>query len=179
MNKAVFILIAAVIIFGNGAEARAFWGGDTRLNSSGLDVNAGYDVNTVTTITGTVISPPSKADSGEHTQMIISTGKETATVLLGPWSYWEKQGCTINRDQEISVTGSRAQGKDGSTYLFAQRLDNKASGITLSLRSETGTPAWSHSGTSGGAAGNRGVQRYGRGAGGAGYRNSMGGGGRR
>jgi len=97
-------------------------------------------------------------------------------VLLGPWSYWERQGFTVSRDQEITVTGSRAQGKDGSVYLFAQRLENKNSGATVMLRSETGSPLWSR----GGGSGNGGSQYSGRGGGaGSGYRGGMSGGGRR
>lgn len=176
MKQIVFILIAVALIVGGGNDARAFWGDDARQSPSGLDVAAGYDVNTVTTIRGTVITPPVKADQGEHTQMTITNGQGNATVLLGPWSYWEKQALTVSRDQEITVTGSCAQGKDGSVYLFAQRIDNKTSGASVTLRSETGSPFWSR----GNASGNGTGQRYGRGAGvGSGYRGGMNGGGRR
>jgi hypothetical protein len=94
---------------------------------------------------------------------------------IGPWSYWERQAFIVNRDQEISITGSRAQGKDGSMYLFAKRLENKTSGKTLSLRSESGSPLWYRSSTVNGNGLNSG-----RPAGaGNGFRGGMGGGGRR
>jgi len=174
MKQVIFILIVCAMF---SKEASAFWGDSARQSTSGLDVAAGYDVNTVTTIRGTVITTPVKAEQGEHTQMTIATGQGITTVLLGPWSYWERQGFTINRDQEISITGSRAQGKDGSAYLFAQKLENKTVGETLSLRSDSGVPNWSRGrGGAGAGAGqnsNRGV------GGGAGYRGgSMRGGGR-
>ena len=143
MKRAIFILITFALLCGGGSEAGAFWGDDARQRPSGLDVAAGYDVNTVTTIRGTVITPPARAEKNEHTQMTIATGQGVVTVLLGPWSYWEQQGFTVSRDQEFSVTGSIAQGKDGSTYIFAQKLDNKTAGASLTLRSAAGTPSWS------------------------------------
>ncbi len=174
MKRAIFILITVAIISVGSKEARAFWGDDARQSPSGLDVAAGYDVNTVTIIRGTVITPPAKADKNQHTQMTIATGQGVTTVLLGPWSYWEQQGFTVSRDQEISITGSRAQGKDGSTYLFAQKLENITVGRSLTLRSDAGVPNWSRS--RGGGVG----QNSNRGAGGgAGYRGgAMRGGGR-
>lgn len=176
MKKAVCILAVVTLIISCSDEARAFWGDDARQSPSGLDVAAGYDVNTVTTIRGTVITPPAKADKNEHTQMTIATGDGVTTVLLGPWSYWEQQGFTVSRDQEISITGSRAQGKDGSTYLFAQKLENKTAGGSLTLRSDSGVPNWSRG--RGGAGGTG--QSNNRGAGGGtGYRGgTMRGGGR-
>jgi hypothetical protein len=181
MKQAIFILIAVAMIFGGQHEAEAFWGGDASQSPSGLDVAAGYDVNTVTTVRGTVVTPPAKTDRSEHTQMTIDTGQGIATVLLGPWVYWEKQGFTVSSGQEISITGSRAQGKDGSVYLFAQRLENKTSDTSVTLRSETGTPLWSRGGGSGNGANNGGGQRSGSGtAAGSGYRGGgMRGGGRR
>lgn len=178
MKKVILVFLTVGLIVGGGNEACAFWGGDARQNPSGLDVTTGYDVNTVDTVRGTVITPPAKIEPGEHTQMTIATGQGIATVILGPWSYWEKQGFTVSSGQEISIVGSRAQGKDGSVYLFAQRLDNKASGKSVILRSENGSPLWSRGGGFGNGLNNGASQRYGRGTG-SGYRGGMNGGGRR
>ena len=167
--KHTIIAIAtfAMIICGHH-EAFAFWGSDEHHGASGLDFSGGYDVNTVTTVSGTVITPPARIDKSEHTQMTIATQQGTITVVLGPWSYWDRQGFSINRDQEVTITGSRAQGKDGSLYLFAQRIDNITNGKTIILRSETGSPMWSRSGS---GSGNGGGQPSGRGSGtGSGYR---------
>lgn len=173
MKQAILILLTVVIILASGIKAHAFWGSEANRSQSGLDVTAGYDVNTVTTIRGTVITPPAKTGQSEHTQLIIATGRVTTTVLLGPWSYWEKQAFTVIRDQDITVTGSRAEGKDGTVYLFAQRLENKTNATSVTLRSESGSPLWSRGGGSGYGAG----QRSGSGSG---YRGgSMRGGGRR
>lgn len=182
MKRAIFIIIAFVLITVGHGEALAFWGSDTRQNPSGLDVTSGYDVNTVTTIRGTVLSPPAKIGQGEHTQMTIATQQGIVTVLLGPFVYWERQGFMISRDQDISITGSRAQGKDGSLYMFAQIIDNKTSGASITLRSETGSPLWSRGGAgSGSGSGVGSGQHSGSGSGaGSGYRGgSMRGSGRR
>jgi hypothetical protein len=176
MKQVVFILISIALICGGASNIFAFWGDDARQSASGLDV-AGYDVNTVTTIRGMIITPPAKAEKNEHTQMTITTGQGVVTVLLGPWSYWERQGFTVSRDQEISVTGSRAQGKDGSTYLFAQKLENISAGRSLSLRSDSGVPNWSRGRGGGGGSGGQNIDRGA--GGGAGYRGgAMRGGGR-
>lgn len=156
MKPALITILTFALFAGIRHEAIAFWGGDARQNRSGLDVAAGYDVNTVTTLNGTVITPPARADQSEHTQMTIASQQGKVSVLLGPWVYWERQGFTVSGDQEISITGSRAQGKDGSLYIFAQRLDNKSSGTSITLRSEAGVPMWSRSGSGGGRGQNSG-----------------------
>jgi len=151
MKRVIFILVTFVLVVVAHGKAYAFWGSETRQNPSGLDVSSGYDVNTVTTITGTVITPPARIDKSEHVQMTIATREGTVTVMLGPSLYWERQGFAINREQKISVTGSSAQGKDGSEYLFAQKLENITNNTTITLRAETGSPMWSRSGTGSGS----------------------------
>jgi uncharacterized membrane protein YgcG len=174
MNRTIIAIVTFVALVGCYHDAHAFWGGDTRQSASGLDVSAGYDVNTVTTLRGTVITPPAKSPQSEHAEMTLATPQGAVTVLLGPWSYWSQQGITIARDQELSITGSRALGKDGTQYLFAQRLD-KADGTMISLRTEAGAPMWSRNGSGSGS-----MQRGGRAGAGNGYRGGMmGGGGRR
>jgi hypothetical protein len=122
-----------------------------------LDVVSGFDVNTITTLTGTVITPPARKGDGDHTGMSVSTSKGSVTVILGPWWYWEKQTITILKNQKLSITGSLAQGKDGALYLFVQRIENLSNGETVVLRSEAGKPLWSgssfgnHNGTHGGS----------------------------
>lgn len=171
MKRTIIAIATLTMIAGGHHQALAFWGSDAGRNASGLDVAGGYDVNTVTNIKGAVVTPPARTDQSEHTQMAIASQQGTVTVLLGPWSYWEKQGFSIIKDQEVGVTGSRAQGKDGSLYLFAQSIDNLTSGTTIKLRSETGSPMWSRS-NSGNRSGNGNIQQSGRGGagGGAGYR---------
>lgn len=174
MNRTIIAIVTFVTLVACYHDAHAFWGSDTRQSASGLDVAAGYDVNTVTTLKGTVITPPAKGTQNEHTEMTLATSQGTVTVLLGPWSYWSQQGFTITRDQALSITGSRAQSKDGAQYLFAQRLDNTADGTMISLRTEAGAPMWARNGSGPGS-----MQRGGRAGAGNGYRGGMMGGGRR
>lgn len=124
----------------------AFWGREAVDPISGLDVAGGFDINTVTTMTGTALSVPGRTGEQEHTVMTMKTEQGPVTVLLGPWWYWDKQSFRIERNQELAITGSRAQGKDGSLYLFAQKVANRSSGTAIVLRSDTGSPAWSGSG---------------------------------
>lgn len=127
-------------------ESQAFWGSNPTDSASGLNVASGFDVNTITTLNGTVLSPPENNGQDQHTQMALATPRGTVSVVLGPWWYWEKQAFTIARSQELAITGSLAQGKDGSLYLFAQKIENRSSGEELVLRSESGQPFWSRGG---------------------------------
>ena len=176
MKTSFIILIIALLSFWNRG-ASAFWGNNPIENAGGVNVAAGYDVNTVTTVTGTVITPPERKRLGQHTEMSVASTQGNVTVILGPWGYWETHTITITKNQEISITGSLAQGKDGAFYIFAQRLENRSNGETIMLRSESGKPLWSRSG-SGNQNGNS--QYYGNGTrSGAGNRDSGMGGGRR
>ncbi|MBT0666469.1 DNA-binding protein [Geobacter pelophilus] len=146
MLRFVLILMVAIMTVCTH-EANAFWWSDTKDPVSGLDVTAGFDVNTVTTMTGSVTSPPERKGEQNHTLMSLATQQGTVTVIMGPWWYWERQTIKITSNQELTVTGSRAQGKDGTIYLFAQRIENRSSGESLTLRSESGVPLWSRSGS--------------------------------
>ncbi|MDD5285221.1 MAG: DNA-binding protein [Desulfuromonadaceae bacterium] len=125
----------------------AFWWDNSRDSVSGLNVAAGFDVNTITTITGTVMTPPDRNRQEQHTLMSVATTQGNVTVVLGPWGFWGKQKITITKNMELSITGSFAQGKDGALYIFAQRIENRSNGETVTLRSESGTPLWSRAGS--------------------------------
>jgi hypothetical protein len=148
----LIIMFAALCLWSR--QASAFWGSDSTETISGLNVAGGFDVNTITTVSGTVTMLPERKGQEQHTVMTVVAPQGSVTVVLGPWWYWEKQTITLVRNQDISVTGSLAQGKDGALYLFAQRLENNSSGETVTLRSETGKPLWSREG-SGSQSGNR------------------------
>ncbi|HIJ96125.1 MAG TPA: DNA-binding protein [Desulfuromonadales bacterium] len=168
MKQTLQATAIVLLLLSISQTSHAFWGSDPREKSSGLDVAAGYDSNTVTTLRGTVMTLPAKSDGSDHTEMNLATPQGTVTVLLGPWSYWERQNFVMSRDQEISITGSKAQGKDGSQYLFAQKLQNSGNDSSITLRSDAGVPAWSRGGS---GAGSGAGQMNGRGSrGGAGYR---------
>ena len=172
MKRYILIFFVAFLSFWS-REATAFWWNNSSDSASGLNVAAGFDVNTITTITGTVMTLPERKGQEQHTLMSIAAPQGTVTIVLGPWEYWEKQTIKITKNQDMTITGSLAQGKDGAIYVFAQRLDNLSNGETVTLRSETGAPLWSRSGTGnqGGNSQNSGNgQRYGAGNRGSGMR---------
>lgn len=137
-------MIMVLVLWSRGAEA--FWGSDSSDAASGLNVAAGFDVNTITTVTGIVFTVPERKGQEQHTMMTVTAAQGNVNVVLGPWWYWEKQAITFTKNQDIAVTGSLAQGKDGALYLFAQQLENRNSGETIILRSESGKPLWSRGG---------------------------------
>lgn len=128
-------------------RASAFWGSGSTDGASGLDVAAGFDVNTIATVAGSVIAQPERKGQEQHAEMTVVTQQGPVTVVLGPWWYWEKQNFTVMKTNEITVTGSLAQGKDGALYLFAQKVGNRSTGETITLRSESGKPFWSRGGS--------------------------------
>lgn len=128
-------------------RASAFWGSGSTDVASGLDVAAGFDVNTITTVTGSAMTLPERKGQEQHTVMTVAATQGAVTVVLGPWWYWEKQNFIVVKSQELTVTGSLAQGKDGALYLFAQKIENRSTGATVTLRSESGKPFWSRGGS--------------------------------
>jgi hypothetical protein len=159
------------LLIGTAFAGFSFGGGD--LGKSGLDFNKGYDVNTVTTVSGKVASSP-RTDEKEHVFVNVKSGGETISLSLGPKSYWESKGIPLHPNDDITAKGSKAQGKDGITYLLVQKLTNKTTGSQMGLRNDRGGPAWS--GQNGGGMGGGGMGGGGMGGGGMGG-GGMGGGG--
>lgn len=153
MKRQILIVILVVLSFWS-RESSAFWGSDSTDPVSGLNVAEGYDVNTITTVTGSVITAPARKGQEQHAEMSVAAPQGVVTVMLGPWWYWEKQSITITKNQVVNITGSLAQGKDGALYVFAQRVDNRSTGESVMFRSESGKPLWSGAG-SGDQHGNR------------------------
>jgi len=143
-SRSLCVLICAITLncAQPGAVCAGFFGSDER--KSGLDFNGGYDINTVSTISGRVISLPHPAEQ-ESVVVAIKSGNETLNISVGPGSYWEKNGIAINLNDDLSVKGSKAQGKDGKSYLLAQKLVNRTTGAQLDLRNDRGEAAWSGS----------------------------------
>lgn len=126
-----------------GAASAGFFGfGSDEKGKSGLDFNRGYDINTVTTLSGRVVSSPHPGDREQYL-IEVKSGSELVNVSVGPGSFWEKKGIPVRINDEISAKGSKAQGEDGKTYLLTQRLVNRTTGSQLELRGERGEPVWS------------------------------------
>ena len=126
-----------------GTAFAGFFGSDDK-GKSGLDFTGGYDINTVTTMSGRVISLPHRGEK-ENIIVEIRSGTESLNISVGPGSYWEKKGIAINLNDELIVKGSKAQGKDGKSYLLTQKLVNRTTGAQMDLRSDKGEPVWSRS----------------------------------
>jgi hypothetical protein len=124
-----------------GTAFAGFFGSDDK-GKSGLDFNGGYDINTVTTMSGRVISLPHSSGK-ENVIVEIKSGNETLNVSVGPSAYWEKMGIAINLNDDISVKGSKAQGHDGKSYVLSQKIMNKTTGAQVDLRNDQGEPSWS------------------------------------
>lgn len=108
---------------------------------SGLDLDRGYDVNTVATISGRVIATPHATDR-EIVVVEISSGTETIHLSVGLSTYWEKHGIQLHLNDDITAKGAKAQGKDGKIYLLVRKLENRTTGSLVELRNEQGEAAW-------------------------------------
>lgn len=135
----LFLLVALVLAVGQLPPATAFAGDDG--GKSGLDFDRGYDVNTVATVTGRVVSVP-EAGGGERAFVELRSGNETVHLFVGPGRHWERNGIPLRVDDEISARGAKAQGKDGRIYLLARTLENRTTGRQIDLRNERGEAAW-------------------------------------
>lgn len=146
MGKSRFSLIIVSVVLlhclSTGSAFAGFGFGGYDGGASGLDFNKGYDVNTVVTVSGRVTSLP-HAGEQDHLIVEVSAGGEIVNISLGPKSFWEKKDLTLHLNDDISAKGSKAQGKDGKTYMMAQKLTNKTTGAQALLRGDRGAPAWS------------------------------------
>lgn len=120
--------------------AMAFWGLDDR-EQPALNLESGYDVNTVTTVSGRILSVHT-GQTRRNVQLEIDTGKERMVVILGPQRYLEEQGGLPREGDEISVRGSKAQGRDGRLYILAREFTDTRTEMTMTLRDQGGFPRW-------------------------------------
>lgn len=124
-----------------GTVFAGFWGSDNK-GKSGLDFTSGYDINTVSTMSGRVTSLPLPGEN-ENVIVEIKSGNEILNVSLGPGSYWEKKGVAISLNDDLSVKGSKAQGHDGKSYVLPRKIVNRTTGAQVDLRNDKGEPMWS------------------------------------
>ncbi len=141
----------------HAASAFAFWGFGGDQGKSGLDFEKGYDLNTVTTIRGKVVSVDAGENRGPVTIVVQQSGGRIHAVAAPGW-FWSDRGISIKPNDDIQVSGAKAQGKDGNMYIISREITNLSTGKAVTLRSENGRPAW------------RGGGRTGRGGGGMQHR---------
>ncbi len=143
-----FSLILLIISCSHTASTLAFWGFGEDQGKSGLDFEKGYDLNTVTTIRGKVIS----IDAGEDREpvtIIVQQGAGRIHVIAAPGWFWSDRGISIRPNDEILVSGAKAQGKDGNMYIISREITNLSTGKAVTLRTENGRPAWKGGGRTG------------------------------
>ncbi len=112
---------------------------------AGSQYNRMYNVNTVETITGEVISvdkitPVKGMSYGIH--LLVKTGKETISVHLGPSWFMDNQKIKINPKDKVTVTGSRITYKSIPAIIGSEITKGD---VTLTLRDKNGYPVWSGS----------------------------------
>ena len=138
------LLALFVSILAAAPACAAFgFGSDDSRGKSGLDMNHGYDINTVTTVSGKVIAAPYIIEK-EYVAIDIQNEGGTFTICVGPSSYWKSNGVPVAVNDEIVVKGSMAQGQDGKKYLIAQKITDITTGGNLEVRTESGISAWSN-----------------------------------
>lgn len=172
MNRHVVnIAVMALMVFLTCSPAEAFWGIGTSRDAtqSGLDLVQGYDRNTVVTVNGYVAAVPDALVDPMTVEVVV--GAERLTVVLSPRWYLQDDDLDWKVGDPLTVRGSRAQGKDGRSYLLAQQVTGPAGG-QLILRSISGRPVWSGGmrGGSQGMTGGGGQMMQQRGMGGMGGR---------
>lgn len=121
-------------------SAHAFWGNDEE-NPPALNLESGYDVNTVTTVSGQIVSIQSGVDR-PNLQLEIDDSGTRMMVFLGPQRYWLAQGVPLRVGDKVQVRGSKAQGQDGVIYILAQEITEISQGLAVILRDASGHPNW-------------------------------------
>jgi hypothetical protein len=101
-----------------------------------------YDPQTVTTISGVVVSlTPPQAEAGLPylAYLTLRTEKEKIKVFLGPSLYVDKLPVKIKVLDKIQVTGSKVTW-EGKPVILAAEV--KKADQVLKLREPNGTPVW-------------------------------------
>jgi hypothetical protein len=165
IQRFCILIAASALLLVLGGTADAFWGfGDTRgSDKSGLDLERGYDRNTVVKVSGSVAVPP-RPLAGGLVVVELNIQNERMVVVLGPAWYLQDDNLDWKIGDQVNVRGSLAQGKDGRTYLLSQQV-SVPGGVTIELRDENGNHSWSggrRGGQQGGGSGGQ-IQRGGAG----------------
>jgi len=145
----ITICLLTAFIMSSSVAAHAFWGiGDER--PSGLNLENGYDANTVVTLAGRVVSLNTGDEQG-NARLELASGDVRIVVVLGPQRYWAEHGIALKSGDSVAVRGSKAQGTDGVVYLMAQKITDTSLNTSVSLRNESGRAEWSGGGTGSGS----------------------------
>jgi len=157
----ISLILSSLLIFlvSFPFPVQAFWGTEQG-DRLPLNFESGYDVNTVTTVTGRILSVQTGADRN-NLQLEIEGGGVRMIICLGPQRYWVEQGMSIKEGDKVEVRGSKAQGQDGVIYILAQKITEISQGGEVVLRDESGHPNWAGGQMGRGNGGGRGKGRRG------------------
>jgi len=138
----IFLYLMASVLLLTPATGHAGWlfGGDAPTERAGLNLSQGYDRNTVVTVTGRVAALP--AAESDPVTIELATASDRFIVVLGPRWYLQDDNLSWQIGEPLTVRGSRAQGRDGHSYLITQWI-SLPDGGQLTVRSDTGRPLWS------------------------------------
>jgi hypothetical protein len=123
--------------------AGAAWGQTGPRDEPGGGPSSLYDPQTVTTISGVVVSltpPQSEAGLPYLAYLTLRTEKDKIKVFLGPSLYVDKLPVKINVLDKIQVTGSKITW-EGKPVILA--VEVKKGDQVLKFRETNGTPVWS------------------------------------
>jgi hypothetical protein len=121
----------------------AAWGQTGPRDGPGGGPSGLYDLQTVVTVSGVVVSlTPPQAEAGLPYLAYLTLRTETGKikVFLGPSLYVDKLPVKISVLDKIQVTGSRVMWEAKPVILAAEI---KKGGQVLKLREPNGTPVWS------------------------------------
>jgi DNA/RNA endonuclease YhcR with UshA esterase domain len=99
-----------------------------------------YDLHTETTVKGTVEELKLPEKGNEIVHLMLKSGSGSVDVYLCPKSFLEDLGLSVNKGEEIAITGSKV--KQGDAELVLARAVEKGND-TVTLRDDKGTPVWS------------------------------------
>jgi hypothetical protein len=138
---AITIVLGLFLVTDSYAQQGMKWKGSGGWGA-GSQYGRMYDVKTVETISGEVVSvdkiePTKGMYYGIH--LVVKTAKESISVHLGPGWYIENQDVKIEPKDKVEIKGSRVT-FDGKPAIIAAEI--KKGNDILKLRDENGFPVW-------------------------------------
>lgn len=136
------VLFVLALIFSSLSNAQGMRGGLNQRQGPRF-----YDKNTVTTITGEVVSvetlQPRRQGIGGLISLKVKTSSGVIAVHLGPSWYLDNNSFKVEKGDNITITGSRVT-FNGQSIIVASEVKNGKK--SLKLRNEEGFPVWSRRG---------------------------------
>ena len=100
-----------------------------------------YDLHTETKTKGIVdeVNLLSVGTRKDFTELVIKNGADKVRIYVSPQPFQEEMGISLNKGDEIAVTGSKVK-RDASDVILARELVKGAE--TLMFRDDKGNPVW-------------------------------------